>query len=97
MRIIDWGSDVCSSDLFIDMLLPALEMLERKDRIADPKKPLSLGSVKGKIICKNVDFAYAEQDTEVPIFKNLNLVVPAGQKLGEIGRAWCRERVCQYV
>lgn len=83
--IYDLADAVDEHDDFVDMLLPALEMLERKNRIADPKKPLKLGKVKGKISCKNVDFAYSEQDTQVPIFKNLNLQIPAGQKLGVVG------------
>src|SRR3546814_2129565 len=62
MRISDWSSDVCSSDL-----------------------PASPGAASGKIV---LDADTAEQ------------WAGRGEKVilvREIGRASCRERVCQYV
>src|SRR3546814_10745313 len=65
MRISDWSSDVCSSDLWD---LATVIMLFASILLA--------GSLRG----------------------NPALVDPAGgMKAPEIGRASCRERVCQYV
>src|SRR3546814_17353945 len=60
MRISDWSSDVCSSDLL------------GVDRIAAP------------------------HDDEVGLHHLLRIGA-APRAAGEIGRASCRERVCQYV
>src|SRR3546814_944637 len=77
MRISDWSSDVCSSDLddgldrrlIDDRLLPGAE-----PGGADDVDHLGLGGQRG---------------------------VAAGRrrcrKIDQIGRASCRERVCQYV
>src|SRR3546814_2674770 len=64
MRISDWSSDVCSSDLFADELL-SLE-------ITDPTFRLAL-AITREAPERASDFAR------------------------QIGRASCRERVCQYV
>src|SRR3546814_3919313 len=70
MRISDWSSDVCSSDLWSD---PA-----RHQRIvAGPQQIRRIGG--------NAAIAAAEADVDADL---------AGF---EIGRASCRERVCQYV
>src|SRR3546814_5746166 len=75
MRISDWSSDVCSSDLFLKrqvvVLFPGvLELLvaQHVERPADPPARAA----------------------------RLDHVVDEAAR-GEIGRASCRERVCQYV
>src|SRR3546814_4157889 len=77
MRISDWSSDVCSSDL-----------LEKADIASEIHIPAG---------------------TTASISTGLTIAVPAGLEaqarassslpdgLLEIGRASCRERVCQYV
>src|SRR3546814_2834640 len=70
MRISDWSSDVCSSDLRQD--LARRLGIERRGRLV------------------------AEQDGGLRRQRASDadaLLLPAGQ----IGRASCRERVCQYV
>src|SRR3546814_10156355 len=62
MRISDWSSDVCSSDLSIFLVDATSTGLERSD-------------------FRTIDGGYASH-----IILN-----------EEIGRASCRERVCQYV
>src|SRR3546814_8070740 len=62
MRISDWSSDVCSSDLFAKLSL----LKERADRAFHDLTGVKR-SYRGRGIA------------------------------GEIGRASCRERVCQYV
>src|SRR3546814_2568025 len=63
MRISDWSSDVCSSDLSTEWDGPAFDAAQFPD-----DAPLML---------------YAHE--------------VAWGRLDEIGRASCRERVCQYV
>src|SRR3546814_2414388 len=62
MRISDWSSDVCSSDLF------------------------------------KAWYAFSMQVGDSGIEKSLlELVKIRASQINEIGRASCRERVCQYV
>src|SRR3546814_11594146 len=76
MRISDWSSDVCSSDLHLRSapaelfrqvveLLQALVMQHQADGFGVARLALDLG--------------------------------PEPERRGQIGRASCRERVCQYV
>src|SRR3546814_2085447 len=83
MRISDWSSDVCSSDLrvvhdpledglrSVDALLP--ELARCTDQLSQHPMPR------------------AEHDVEPDV------VVFGEQRVLEIGRASCRESVCQYV
>src|SRR3546814_4442541 len=78
MRISDWSSDVCSSDLLEDELGPLdarLRLLRRL--LLRLHARCSLGhALRGRAL--------------------LHVVVVA-EEVHEIGRASCRERVCQYV
>src|SRR3546814_6758521 len=65
MRISDWSSDVCSSDLSVIVIEHNLDVIKTADYILDLGPE---GGVKGGEIVAS-----------------------------EIGRASCRERVCQYV
>src|SRR3546814_1411786 len=79
MRISDWSSDVCSSDLIQNSLDAVSLYLDGKD--ADP--PASI-ETEGELAA----LAYP-----------LRQMVKAAQLIRQekIGRASCRERVCQYV
>src|SRR3546814_1582525 len=75
MRISDWGSDVCSSDLI---------NLQAAERVAS-----EIGS---DALALKTDVSKKE-DVD-------NLVALCQKEFGsvdKIGRASCRERVCQYV
>lgn len=72
-------------DDFIDKIIPAFEILERSNTIRDPKVSKQLTAITGRIEFKNVSFSYAENDGLTAVFKNLSLVIPAGQKLGVVG------------
>src|SRR3546814_2392425 len=79
MRISDWSSDVCSSDLplvpFDDIMLG--------DAVGEMRLKLGFGQRCG------------EKDTRIGLgATDLGDRQPA---LAELGRASCRERVCQYV
>src|SRR3546814_4165606 len=99
MRISDWSSDVCSSDL-ADFLrrddaveARALDVqdlaLQRQDRLN-----LAVAALFGRPACR------VTLDKEKFAFGGvafLTIGELAGQARDEIGRASCRERVCQYV
>src|SRR3546814_11773037 len=98
MRISDWSSDVCSSDLvYIDAFCAlAREALARSDNdyeafcepgnLVTPRGALGPGST---------------QDERLPQMPAYHLKAPNHGGITmvniEIGRASCRERVCQYV
>src|SRR3546814_6946901 len=73
MRISDWSSDVCSSDL------RGLPLLEQAVKLAPEAPAIRINYAKALIKAGKGQAARTEL-----------------QSL-EIGRASCRERVCQYV
>src|SRR3546814_6635266 len=82
MRISDWSSDVCSSDLLgIESLNATLPEIRRSAAPLRVTRPIDQADAKP--VEKYVP-------TEIP-------KIPVVQKEKEIGRASCRERVCQYV
>src|SRR3546814_16977857 len=91
MRISDWSSDVCSSDLslFADITLPAAS---RSDLDSSARTQLD----------QPIPIALQNSIVEVchlPISKSdykRKSNIPAPTSV-EIGRASCRERVCPYV
>src|SRR3546814_16643568 len=111
MRISDWSSDVCSSDLagktslaeagrairgrFLDSAFPsaiadrisaAYEELGERLRLPDPAT-----AVRSSATAEDLpDASFAGQQEPF-------LNVRGRRALLEIGRASCRERVCQYV
>src|SRR3546814_17098140 len=89
MRISDWSSDVCSSDLIAAHIDPAAAGISHKpllptasttNHLKEGWEPPFRGGVKQK--------RRRSDDGPAPL--------SAVRKV-EIGRASCRERVCQYV
>src|SRR3546814_19784058 len=106
MRISDWSSDVCSSDLILGFLAGYLAT----DGCVDKDGSVMLHSAEREHLEKVRDLAtkvgittysvtsqsrkgYLAEETD--IFR----IYFDARSLSEekIGRAWCRERVCQYV
>src|SRR3546814_7455001 len=80
MRISDWSSDVCSSDLRDDM---GLRQRDRaRHRFVRNQPRLGISAI------EPVDDRQALDD---------RLAVGDQHRHEELGRASCRERVCQYV
>src|SRR3546814_20246040 len=79
MRISDWSSDVCSSDL-VDIVA---------DRLADD--PHAAGILAPAALVDG-DHGLQGREAVVPVQPRRFL-----QLVAEIGRASCRESVCQYV
>src|SRR3546814_6377046 len=82
MRISDWSSDVCSSDLLMDVV----QKHTREAGVRDLERQIA--TVIRKVTKKLV---------ESPTTKSITITKDAIHKYLEIGRASCRERVCQYV
>src|SRR3546814_14018310 len=107
MRISDWSSDVCSSDL--------LDRLRRAAEAGPRRTTLSCGNLahgfaacglsdkqalKGAVVPNlAIITAYNDMLSAHPPFARFpELIRQAARDAGsEIGRASCRDRVCQYV
>src|SRR3546814_12185303 len=107
MRISDWSSDVCSSDLPFRQLgeQPALCPFGCSDALGDELCPRPAQAEQGLRGCPR-SFAFwpagrlkrGEERFGCGMIERGN--VGFGQftiSVDEIGRASCRERVCQYV
>src|SRR3546814_2370247 len=91
MRISDWSSDVCSSDLG---LVGAIQIgTGNRDRAIVADVDLSAG-----FLGQGTDGRPALADHVADLFRVDLDLQHARCEIGEqIGRASCRERVCQYV
>src|SRR3546814_17456669 len=106
MRISDWSSDVCSSDLFV----PKRELVVRQFAFValSPEQAMAVivsedGSVENRVIDLPPGISAAVL-TQAGNYMSAMLsgltLAEARARLGrpiEIGRASCRERVCQNV
>lgn len=61
-----------------------VQILNKKEEIKDPLNPEKINITRGEIVFKNVDFAYSDQPNKF-LFKNLNLRIKAGEKVGLVG------------
>src|SRR3546814_4874700 len=90
MRISDWSSDVCSSDLHLD--IDAREALVQ-----------ALNAYEGAVVLISHDPHLIELTADRLWLVHGGTCKPFDgdmddyRKLLQIGRASCRERVCQYV
>src|SRR3546814_12463012 len=106
MRISDWSSDVCSSDLRAD-LVDHVDRLVRQLAIVDVARRQfhrRLDRVGGvfDVVMLLERAAQPGQDLDRVLarwFVDVDLLEPAqhGAVLLELGRASCSDRVCQYV
>src|SRR3546814_12351604 len=106
MRISDWSSDVCSSDLKVRRLpLPRGETDIFHDRLCDdqivdsPEPVLRLGHPLAEPLGVQRVLVGIERRQKIRRVAHLLQFDPQpvkGRRI-EIGRASCRESVCQYV
>src|SRR3546814_3173707 len=83
MRISDWSSDVCSSDLMMEGLVAKL-----RAEIGRPTRTIATGGLA----------ALFDEHTDIFDAIAPDLIIQGLALMHEqIGRASCRERVCQYV
>src|SRR3546814_20631960 len=109
MRISDWSSDVCSSDLVSEMSIVRYSPFGANPQFQDEIKQVfdrffgeSDGDQSNVVTSQwapRVDIR--EEDKRFVILADIPGVDPADIEVqmdkGKIGRASCRERVCQYV
>src|SRR3546814_17657472 len=96
MRISDWSSDVCSSDLAnhprfianLDRSIAALGVPQN-----DPLSRIAIRKTSGKVISLLYFHTFTAQHGFLPM-QHYYTIMRAPH---EIGRASCRDRVCQYV
>src|SRR3546814_5544837 len=88
MRISDWSSDVCSSDLRSPRSAQARG--ERQMRTYDH-------NVLAPELVKRLITGTDSEDNAMVLLESVILGVMLYYRPDEIGRASCRERVCQYV
>src|SRR3546814_7995951 len=91
MRISDWSSDVCSSDL---AQYPFFHPAEYQRYFNDPKL---IDTISIKAITEAQEPGSVMKPFTVAAALNANEALAAKGEKPEIGRASCRERVCQYV
>src|SRR3546814_5245120 len=97
MRISDWSSDVCSSDLHL--LGPVLDGFAGEGEVCLFER--SRGG--GQLVEGDTVFGGEVADPRGGQAMDVQRLGARGDDLhapsceGEIGRASCRERVCQYV
>src|SRR3546814_14556709 len=89
MRISDWSSDVCSSDL-----VGADHARHRADNGTDPDWPRRPAP---EPAAQAGARALVRRRRMGPAARCRKRAAWRGQRSGELGRASCRERVCQYV
>src|SRR3546814_15272235 len=108
MRISDWSSDVCSSDLIIDDIKEKAISKEIMiigggliyQAFQEQYDKFYLTEISGKnFTTKNKEVTYFETDLKKRIAEKqwTNKIIDWFIEENQIGRASCRERVCQYV
>lgn len=61
-------------------------LLDTKDTIVDPEKPVKIGNFKNDITFKNVYFSYKNNPAESDyVLKNINLTIKKGEKVAIVG------------
>src|SRR3546814_12111501 len=99
MRISDWSSDVCSSDLWIRA---GMDGRPRAVGFRTLEYPGFATDMQAQLMALN-SIADGTSIIVETIFENRYMHVQELGRMGaqididEIGRASCRERVCQYV
>src|SRR3546814_3077681 len=89
MRISDWSSDVCSSDLHVYKMDGSMEEVHNPADMPDP------------MLIDHIDEPWIRATIMVPD-EHLGSILKLceekrGRQVEQIGRATCRARVCQYV
>src|SRR3546814_14746132 len=103
MRISDWSSDVCSSDLVIRTVRPkySCRACDKIVQAPAPAKAIARGKASFATLAHVVVHKF---DHHLPLYRQAEMMAAQGIDIDrstlagwEIGRASCRERVCRYV
>jgi len=79
------SDDLDEHDDLVDNIIPAFEILNRRNLVNDPQKPKVLANAKGKISFNAISFTYEEKGSARSVFTDFSLTIPAGQKVGVVG------------
>src|SRR3546814_4606188 len=103
MRISEWSSDVCSSDLDVDdaIVLDHVELLEARV-VSDRLCGIGIADDNETVHVEKIQSFGGDRRVELTVHQGLDRgsrfeSETAENPSAEIGRASCRERVCQYV
>src|SRR3546814_12646664 len=106
MRISDWSSDVCSSDLLTERndqprILGDRDEFGRRHRLAFAIVP-ARERLESRDLARRQFDQRLESEVQPVLFdraaqRGLQPEAVVGEDRRRIGRASCRERVCQYV
>src|SRR3546814_14401383 len=100
MRISDWSSDVCSSDLLLEIrrVLPRLSFARLPLHDRAYTAILYLGGL-GAIIAMYFlgEYSVDSLDLTTVYERRAETIIEQSGRILQIGRASVRERVCQYV
>src|SRR3546814_5042144 len=93
MRISDWSSDVCSSDLYLRVDDDLYDVAGLEGRRINPAREIALVlGVPQREVAKALEpMGRLRRSGMIQARSGDNLAI------NQIGRASCRERVCQYV
>src|SRR3546814_4881312 len=100
MRISDWSSDVCSSDLFIERQKLGFDLIKLHwtPQLRQQIEGTDGDKLRDAIAAANprrIILMRCESDDAIEIGRAHGISLFQGYF--QIGRASCRERVCQYV
>src|SRR3546814_2088636 len=99
MRISDWSSDVCSSDLygFRAIVAPSYADIFFNNSFKNGLLPIVLSELEISRLFDEVK-AFSGYKLRIDLPRQV-AIAPDGRELSfdKIGRASCREGVCQYV
>src|SRR3546814_17442966 len=93
MRISDWSSDVCSSDLHGARQDAADLVQESFARLAGARAKQGAAIERPEAYLSTIACNLLRDRARIALSRSLALHIPTD----ELGRASCRERVCQYV
>lgn len=79
------SEDLDAHDDFVDKIIPAFEILNRKNRIGDPTRPQKFKGVRGEVQFNSVTFTYGKDQGQQNVFNDFSLHIPHGQKIGVVG------------
>lgn len=67
----------------VDAAQRVFEVIDARAEVEEPKNPVSVEKIRGKISVKDVWFQY---EPAIPILRGLNIEIPAGKSLGIVGK-----------
>src|SRR3546814_21102099 len=104
MRISDWSSDVCSSDLAVERASTGLGMLAEHPVLLPRGTVVPFAPVVAPDVLDERDGQQGQLVGRAPLrdpaahwLQSSPRSLVASYSSSELGRASCRERVCQYV